>query len=332
MALNNHSNRCFLCGALDVSISQEHVFPKWLQHRYNLWNQRLILLNKTFIQYRNLRVPCCAICNNEQLSQLEGKISSAVASGYHACVKLDPRLWYLWCGKLFYGVVRKELDLPLDRAQPNSGGILSEPNLESFSNLHRFLQGILGKHMFLGEAPYSVLICNLYELAEQFHYSFVDSFPYMTLAIRMGETGVIVAFEDAGLTSKSYGRYVAAVDGRKMHPLQFDELYAKVTYQVSLIDNSINYITSEKVDGTSPQRTQVIGGTYLREWSQEEFSHVLRSHVSQWFKSPEKAERWFVPPNFVPTWMADDTGNLLLLPLSSWQPIANNNEEEVTYP
>jgi hypothetical protein len=212
------------------------------------------------------------------------------------------------------------LILPLNRAQPSNGGIVSEAALKSFSNLHRFLQGIRGKHIFVGEPPYSVLVCNVHDLGEQLDYSFADSSPYMTLAIRMGEVGVIVAFEDVGLTTKSYGRYVTEVGGRKMHPLQFDELYAKVAYQASLIDNGIHYLTSEETDTSSPQQTQVIGNPYVREWSQEEFSSVLRAHVSQRFNSNLEGTRWFVPPNLVPTWMTDDAGNLLLLPLSSWQP------------
>jgi hypothetical protein len=220
---------------------------------------------------------------------------------------------------LFYGVLRKELTLPLNRAQPSNGGIVSEAGLRSFSNLHRFLQGISGNHTFFGEPPYSVLVCNVHDLGEQFDYSFTDSSPYMTLSIRMGEVGIIVAFEDASLTEKSYGRYVTEVGGRKLHPLQFDELYAKVTYQISLIDNGIHYVTSEITDSSSSQQTQVIGNLYLREWSQEEFSRVLRAHVSQWFKSNVEDAGWFVPPNLVPTWMTDDTGNLLLLPLHSWQ-------------
>lgn len=311
---NNRNDSCFLCGALNASISEEHVFPKWLQHRYNLWDQRIRLLNETFIQYRNLRIPCCATCNNESLSRLEGRISSAIASGYKACVELDPGLWYLWAGKLFYGVLRKELTLPLNRAQPSDGGIVSEAALKSFSNLHRFLQGIRGKHTFVGEPPYSVLVCNVHDLGEQLSYNFSDSSPYMTLAIRMGEVGVIVAFEDAGLTAQSYGRYVSEVDGRKLHPLQFDELYAKVTYQASLIEHGIHYLTSEKIDTSIPQQTQVIGNPYVREWSQREFSRVLRAHVSHWFKSNITGTEWFMSPNLVPTWMIDDTGTLLLLP------------------
>lgn len=295
------------------------MFPKWLQHRYNLWNQRLILLNGTSIQYRNLRIPCCAICNNEPLSRLEAKISAAVMSGYKACVEIDPLLWYLWAGKLFYGVLRKELTLPMSRATPSNGGIVSEAAFRFFSNLHMFLQGIRGKHSFLREPPYSVLICNVHDLGEQANYSFFDNSPYMTLAIRMGEVGVIVAFEDLALTTETYGRYVAEVNGRKMHPLQFDELYARITYQISLMDSGVYYLTSEETDGFGLQKTQVFGSPYLREWSQEAFSFVLQAHISQWFNLALERTEWFVPPNLVPTWMTDEAGNLLLLPLSNWQ-------------
>ncbi len=38
---------CFLCGISlqEVESSSEHVIPKWIQNRYDLWNQKLILLN-----------------------------------------------------------------------------------------------------------------------------------------------------------------------------------------------------------------------------------------------------------------------------------------------
>ncbi len=63
---------CFLCGALmDGSKSAEHVFPKWLQNRYDLWNQKIELLNGSLMPYRQLTIPCCEKCNNEHLSSLE---------------------------------------------------------------------------------------------------------------------------------------------------------------------------------------------------------------------------------------------------------------------
>ena len=50
-------HHCFLCGK-DSADSLEHVFPAWLQRRFQLWDQQLNLLNGTPIPYRNLTVPC----------------------------------------------------------------------------------------------------------------------------------------------------------------------------------------------------------------------------------------------------------------------------------
>lgn len=310
---------CFLCGTRVSAITQEHVFPKWLQQRYDIWDQRIDLLNDTEIQYRSLRIPCCSTCNNEDLSKLESVISSAVASGHEACRVLDERLLYMWAGKLFYGILRKEINLLRDRAEPGKESIIPASTLKSFSNLHMFLQGIRGRHLFQSVPPYSVLVCNLHDLGHPRNYCFRDSLVYMTTAVRMGEVGVIVVFEDAGLTTGSFGRYVAKVNGRKLHPIQFDELYAKVTYQVSLIEGGLTYLTSQVVEGQHPVRTDVVRGGHLREWSQEDFSKVLRAHVSDWLKSKGEDTEWFVRPNLVPTWMTNDTGDLLLQPLSSWE-------------
>src|SRR5580704_9225452 len=83
---------CFLCGCRlgKRNATEEHIFPKWLQARFNLWNEQLTLLNGTTMPYRALRVPCCSTCNNEHLSQIEDKVRSAVERGPRSVNRLDP--------------------------------------------------------------------------------------------------------------------------------------------------------------------------------------------------------------------------------------------------
>lgn len=311
---------CFLCGSRSGRLTQEHVFPKWLQNRYNLWTQTLGLLNETKIQYKSLFIPCCATCNNEDLSRLEATVSTAISSGFDGASNLDSHLLYLWVGKLYFGVLRREIALVRNRSRPEDGPILPKDFLKSYSELHLFLQGIRGRHEFPDKPPYSVLVCNLHDVGEPRNFSFRDSLFHMTLAIRLGEVGIIVALEDAGLTLDSYGRYVEQVAGRKMHPVQFDELYAKVLYQVSLIEGGVTYITSKCDLETQPARTHVVASGVLRERSQEDYSKVLRPIVSDWLRADPDLTEWFVPPDFVPTWMTDKAGALLLRPLPEWEP------------
>ena len=62
-------DKCFLCGEIltDENSTEEHIYPKWLQNKFDLWDKQLILLNGTGINYRNLKIPCCKRCNNKRV-------------------------------------------------------------------------------------------------------------------------------------------------------------------------------------------------------------------------------------------------------------------------
>lgn len=90
-------DECFLCArSLKVhGSSSEHVFPRWLQSRFNLWDQRLNLLNGSLIPYRYLTVPCCDDCNRYQLAPIESIMAWAVDAGYYEVLKLPKKVLYL---------------------------------------------------------------------------------------------------------------------------------------------------------------------------------------------------------------------------------------------
>jgi hypothetical protein len=301
---------CFLCGS-SADITAEHVFPKWLQNSYDLWNQKLRLLNGTSIPYKSLCIPCCKKCNSEYLSRIEKSISNVVTRGYEEAVRLEARTWYLWAGKIFYGILRKELSLLADRSDPNKGAIATSGLLRQFSNLHLFIQGVREKHHFSGEVPYTVLVCNLHEASN--HFDFRDDLVQFSMSIRMGEVGVIVSFEDGGLIQKSYGKYVAEVGGRKLHPIQFTELYAKVCYQNSLREHALSYLTASNEEGKGRATTIIAtASTTIREWSQEEFAPLLQFHLG------ENVTVEFQPPDLVSTWMVEPDGSLMIKSLDEW--------------
>lgn len=308
---------CFLCGKGMVgNNSIEHVVPKWLQNQYSLWDQKLRLLNGTLLPYRRLTIPCCKECNTQHLSKVEEDVSAAIRDGFHKAVELPGDTWYLWAGKIFYGILRKELSLLFKRSSPKDGTIVTKEILESFSNLHLFMQAFRGRHEFSGDKPYSVLICNLHEFGS--FYDFRDNLILSTLAMRLGEVGIIISFEDGGLIRDSYGRYVDDVGGRKLHPIQFYELYAKVIYQVKRRQRPISYVTLSHAGGQTTASTEVINtSTSLGIWDQEEFAEVLRFHVSPWLNDDSVVA--FVAPDKVTSWMVDSTGNPLILSKSEWQ-------------
>jgi len=96
-------NNCFLCGKnILKQYSVEHIFPKWLQKDFNLWNDTIQLINGSSIPYRYLTVPCCQVCNNKYLSKVENIIHRSVSEGFTKFKSIDESIIFQWIGKIFY--------------------------------------------------------------------------------------------------------------------------------------------------------------------------------------------------------------------------------------
>jgi len=301
---------CFLCGVMmGKDSTREDLFPLWLQRKHNLFNEELTLINGTQIRYSQLKIPCCRQCNNEHLSQLESKISSAMNLGYQACLSLDPTLIFYWAGKIFYGILRKELSLLVDRSDPSEGSIVPETFIQAYDNLHTFMQGIRRPMNFIGASPFSVLVVHLHDLGSGNNYFFRDNILCQTLSIRSGGVGLIVALADAGMNNQSYARYLSEVDGRKLHPIQFDELYAKVTYESHRLLKTPFFTVAANENKREPIQviTHMPSGIIMKDWDQEEYAHLLENVLAEW-GVPD--DGFFVPPNLVWTFMTNSDGSL----------------------
>lgn len=303
---------CFLCGdLLGAEMTEEHVFPKWLQNQFNLWNKKVTLLNGTTMPYRSLTVPCCVSCNGTYLSQLENQIRAAVEVGYEAVVELDKTKLFLWLAKIVYAIKFKELFLKLDRKDSNNSlTIMTKDYLEGSYALHVMLQGVWkGIDFETSVSGHSVLVVNLH-LLKKLEFNFADNLHAHTICLQLGDVGIIAALQDFDVTAKTYGRYVDAVDGRKLHPIQFDELFAKVTYQSLLIENVPFYQFVVDKNVSLPIRVFVLNNPHIREWNQEEYFDFFRSYMRVW---GEKVKLEFHPPDKVTTFMADEYNNLRLV-------------------
>lgn len=107
--------KCLFCN-VELSASnrtKEHVFPRWLQQRYDIAKCELELLNGTAARYDQLLVPACRECNNIHAGQLEARIAEGTASSQD--------MW-LWMLKIHLGLLYWESGKPMtqDRRMPES--------------------------------------------------------------------------------------------------------------------------------------------------------------------------------------------------------------------
>lgn len=107
----------------------EHVIPRWLQRRFNLWNQELTLPNATTMPYRQVKVPALEE-HNCAFSVIEKNIEKGVYNKDEL---------YLWALKIHIGLIYRDSSLKIDRSAKTSPMMLDVNDFTTEIGLFRFL-------------------------------------------------------------------------------------------------------------------------------------------------------------------------------------------------
>lgn len=238
---------CFACGGLPTTGHGEHVVPRWLQRRFNLFDERLTLLNGTQIPYRHLTVPCCEDCNNGFLRDLENGVIAILDKPSGTLNDVDRLTLARWLCKIFLGVLVKESSLAADRRSPLNGNIVPAWLLEEFSHAQLILQSARKSTAFRCLHGLFPLTVYTYRISEDPNFGGFDLSTHIggqSAAIRLGPIGVIFV-NDGGLQLEAGREGPLGLDGRELHPLQFSEVAARVHYKAHLRDATHQYVDCE---------------------------------------------------------------------------------------
>lgn len=241
---NIRSGRCFVCGDLPTTGPGEHILPKWLQTKFELFDERLTLINGTFIPYRSLTVPCCAECNTGFLSKIEAEVQEIVRRG---CIQssADRLSVARWMAKILVGVLVKETALLLDRKNPALGNILPADFIDEFAHCQLLLQSSRKPTQFRalhGTFPFTLYWYRIDGADNGFDLS--TDIVGQSIAVRVGKLGFAFV-NDGGLQMIHGPRGPYGLEGATVLPHQFAELAARVHTKASLRDATHFYLTSE---------------------------------------------------------------------------------------
>lgn len=307
-------NQCFMCGESlnDDNRSDEHVFPRWLQNEFDLWNQTLVLLNRTEIPYRSLTIPCCRECNNEHLNKkVEKKIEEAVKLGYDAFVKLDEELIFKWLVKISYGMLFKELSLKMELKNPISRRIIEPEELKDYKMLHTFLQTIRYDTTFIGKKPWSILIFKIKDISSKKLYDAQDLIITHNYFMQLGDIGIVSNLQDNGVQKEFFIEHMKEYLNIELHPIQFREICAKIHYK-SFLMNELPYYTfvipEERTDMTI--FSHELSGYVFDDWNMEEYAKLL-----EWYWKPFGLtfEDIYRGDNAVLTFLKNEDGSIKLM-------------------
>lgn len=166
---------CFICSK--EARTDEHVIPKWLQKRFNLWDDKILLPNQTTIPYRQLTIPCCKICNNKILSPIENAVQHGEPD--------DLTLWK-WAIKIHYGLNFKHQFLEWDRSHPGYkiGQVI---NLSDPLEIERHLIHSITGSFKTDPSPFGSI----------FRFSFKNKEPYYFVHLMM-HPSILICLENVG--------------------------------------------------------------------------------------------------------------------------------------
>jgi hypothetical protein len=312
---------CFYCGAKLRARTEEHVFPLWLQKRFQLQHQTITLLNRTTIKYSRLKVPCCRKCNNEHLSGLETRVKRCLRMPPSKLTRRQQTDLFTWACKILLGILYKERLLPHDRREPNKGPILPENLHDAYEMTHLIIQNTRTPIDFSAEGkkrlPGSVFIFKLKSPKElKMQFDFRDNVLNLAVFLRLGDRGII-AVADGGALDIEVGDLFRKDGKARLHPIQFTELGAIAFYKASLLNRTPKYLIFE-----IRKRLQILqmplagmsGKPVFDQWIQSKYAEHLvaftgypldviapgdRSNVMQW-RYDEKGNRLNVPMRKVP--------------------------------
>ncbi|MFC4293461.1 hypothetical protein ACFO0A_00130 [Novosphingobium tardum] len=281
--------QCFACGGEPTAGQGEHIIPRWTQRRFDLFNQTLTLLNGTRIPYRQLTIPCCERCNNGFLRDIENAVIEFLErpdfDDAGARVTLGR-----WLCKVFIGLLVKETTLSADRRNPSKGSILPRDFLDEFRQAQFILQSGRKQttfHSLHGPHPFTLY---MYRIEPDDDFGEFDLSTHLTgqsIAVRLGPVGVVFV-NDGGLQYEAGRKGPLDLDGRRLHPLQFSEVVARVHYKATLRDATHSYTSSETpeeivVDQVTVRpfsKVRLDGGAMriFRPWDDIECAHVIERY------------------------------------------------------
>lgn len=275
---------CFLSGErLSDKNQRITVFPQWLIEAYELDQKPLKMLDESVLTYADIFLPCADDTKNK-LDELEKTVQKAFENGYKAVKELNEFLLFQWVAKTVYGMIFKEIQTAIKQQKHSAEGFnMSQGLIHKFGMLHQMMQSIIQPIVFENFKPFSLFISPISDHNQEFFYR--DEINTLTFSLKMKDFGLLMNLQDNG-ANKIYHKDVwAKVEGKTLHPIQFEELCAKLFYSAYLFNRLPEYhiIEAEGTFFIEPMPLRgMISKPIFDEWQFKTYGQVLENFWKPW--------------------------------------------------
>lgn len=288
---------CFLSGeVLPKDQPVLPVFANWFTESYQLKDMPFKMLDESMLSYADLVLPCSDGVR-EKLEALENSIQTAFEEGYEAVKVLDDELLFLWASKTVYGVIFKEIQVAIKQQNTYEDGFnMSQGLIHKFGMLHSMMQKLTQSVVFEDFKPYSLFVCPVKNAENEFAYR--DEINTLSFSLRIKDFGILICLQDNGANKKYHQALWDKIDGKKLHPIQFEELCAKLFYSAYLFNRLPEYHIIPTEDQIFMEAMPLQGMNakpIFDDWQVKIYGQVVENFWKRWgfllleiIKNPEK--------------------------------------------
>ncbi|WP_217360382.1 hypothetical protein [Ruegeria arenilitoris] len=200
-----------------------------------------------------------------------------------------------WLAKIFVGILMKEATVSLDRRKPEFGSIFPVEATGELYLLHLLIQSWRKVILFRAvhtEHPFTLYVYEIEEDTDFGSFNFSTNIPGKSVCIRFGTLGFAFV-GDGGLQHEAGNGGPFRLAFQKIHPVQFDEIAARVHYKASLRSATHSYFHEEDATSLRFQQMEVIpysknnladgSDRIFRDWSDKDLAHFFKLYnVPRW--------------------------------------------------
>lgn len=287
---------CFLTGVLTTE--KMTVFPEWLMDHFKFGDETIEMMDKTkSYVYTDLKLPCSPEVK-KAFEELDIEVKAAYNKGFEGMNALDEELLFQWTGRMVYGLLYYEMLYERDRLlRQGEEFALSAPLRERFGRFHLMLQSIIEPVSFVGKKPWSIAVFPLKYSDDIFSYR--DDAINLMFSFGVNGFGFIACLQDNGIIGESQNDILQKMEGHILHPVQFEELYARFHYFDYIlqyepkykIENQDNGITVEALPIEAIADKPIFGF-----WDEDIFAQLLSNYWSVYGIEREDILKFQKPP------------------------------------
>ncbi|QCX52830.1 hypothetical protein [Elizabethkingia sp. JS20170427COW] len=273
-------NKCFLSG--EETSDKMSVFPEWLMQKYKFAEDEFEMMDKMQkVLYQDLQLPCSALVK-EAFEKLDSEVELVFNKGYEAMLALESLKLFQWIGRIIYGVLYYELTLERKRHEKYHKEFGLSPLLkERFGVFHLMMQSIIYP-VYIKDAE--VLPWTIKVLRHKFStdiFSYRDDAINLIFNLRVQNFGIIACLQDNGAILNKEQELLDTIGEATLHPIQFEELYARFHYSNYLQQYKPNYRIEQKENEIWIEALPVVADEarpIFGFWDEDMFAQVLANY------------------------------------------------------